>query len=309
MSSSSRSVTVITGASTGIGRATALRQARAGDCVWALVRRPEESAELAETARAEGLDVTLGACDVTDDASVATAFRAVHDRDGRVDRLVCNAGAYAGATLEAHDMAEIRAVFDVNVFGALRCIKSVLPGMRARRSGSIVALGSQSSRAILPTWAAYAGSKCALDGALEALAAEVAGFGIRVHLVQPGSTLTAMRGKNRPRENPVDYDRILARYHAVVAADRTTSLSPDDVAGAIAHALEDDEAPLRTLVGEDAIRNIARRRVATDEEWVRLFAAATDDAFFDRWTAWGGGFDPRAAAGTDLNDVPEPSKC
>lgn len=299
MTSSSRTVTVVTGASTGIGHATAVRQAQAGDRVWALVRDPDASADLAELARTEGLDLTVGACDVTDDESVTRAFRAVFDRDGRVDRLVCNAGMYAGSPLETHGIDEIRAIFDVNLFGVLRCIKAVLPGMRAARSGAIVALSSQSSQAILPTWAAYSGSKKALDGALESLAMEVSGFGIRVHLVQPGSTRTAMRGKIRERENPHEYDGMLARYAAAITADRTESLAPDDVARAIAGVLDDADAPFRTLVGRDAERNIARRSAATDEQWVRLFAL-DDEAFFDEWSRLGGGFDPRTVGAAGI---------
>ncbi len=301
MPSSSRTVTVVTGASTGIGRATALRQARAGDRVWALMRDPDAAADLRDLAEAEGLDLALGTCDVTDDDAVAAAFGAALAHDGRVDRLVCNAGAYAGATLETHAMDEIRALFEVNVFGALRCIRAVLPGMREARAGTIVALSSQSSQAILPTWAAYAGSKRALEGALEALAMEVAGFGIRVRLVQPGSTLTAMRGKIRPRENPPGYERMLERYQAVIAADRTTSLAPDDVARAIERVLAEPHAPWRTLVGDDAVRNTARRAAATDEEWTTLFGLDSDDAFFDAWTRLGEPGD-RALSG-------EPSKC
>lgn len=296
MTSSSRAVTVVTGASTGIGHATAVRQARAGDRVWALVRDPDAAARLRGLAAAEALELIPGICDVTDDASVTDAFDAVLARAGRIDRLVCNAGTYAGATLETHGMDEIQALFDVNVFGALRCIRAVLPGMRMARTGTIVALSSQSSQAILPTWAAYAGSKRALEGALEALAMEVAGLGIRVHVIQPGSTLTAMRGKIRPRENPPGYERMLERYHAVIAADRTASLAPDDVAQAIERVLDDPRAPFRTLVGEDAVRNTARRAAATDEEWTTLFGLASDEAFSAAWTRLGAGSTPARAA-------------
>lgn len=276
-------LTVVTGASTGIGRAVALRQARAGDRVRAIVREPDACGALRDEARAEGLDLRLVAADLTDEEASTAAFAGILSADGPVDRLVCNAGRFVGAPLEDLALDEIRAVFEINYFGALRAIQAVLPGMRAHRRGTIVALSSQSAAVVLPTWAAYSASKRALEASLEALAMETAELGIRVAIVQPGSTRTAMREKITPRHTIPDYDAMQARYRAAVEADRETGMVPDDVATVVASVLEDPDAPLRTAVGVDAHRNLARRRSLDDAAWVRMFASGSIEDMRDRW--------------------------
>lgn len=295
-------VTVVTGASTGIGRAVAERQARAGDSVWALVRDPGACTELAALAEAERLDLRIVKADVADDRSVDAAFDIVLGESGHVDRFVNNAGLFYGSTLEANSLDEIRAVFEVNYFGAIRCIRRVLPGMRDAGGGVIAAVTSQSSQAIFPTWTAYAGSKSALEGSLESIAMEVAGFGIRVAIVQPGITLTAMRGKITPRTNPEAYAHMLDRYRTLIAADRTESMVPDDVALAIQGVLDDPASPFRTRVGADAVRNIALRESVTDEQWVGLFGLETDDEFYEQWMRMSGLPDPRVLLDESLAD-------
>lgn len=297
-----RILTVVTGASTGIGRAVALRQARAGDRVRALVRSPEACRDLIELAAAEGLDLSIVRADVSDDTSVSEAFAAVIAADGPVGRLVNNAGLFFGSTLEQNSLDELRDMFEVNYFGAMRCIKQVLPGMREAGGGVIAAVTSQSSQAIFPTWTAYAGSKCALEGSLESLAMEVRELGIRVAIVQPGITLTAMRGKIKPRTNPLAYDRMLQRYRTLIAADRTESMAPDDVARAIERVLNDPASPFRTRVGTDAVRNIALRQSVSDERWVGLFGQESDDDFYAEWMTLAGVPDPRIAADETLLD-------
>ena len=285
--------TVVTGASTGIGHAVALRQARKGDRVWSLVRSLERSADLIETAQKEGLALTLLEADVTDPVATEAAFAQIHSESGHVDRLVNNAGMFLGSTLEATSFDELVAMTEVNFLGAMRCIKEVLPRMRAAGSGVIACVTSQSTQAIFPTWTAYAGSKCALEGAMEALAMETADLGIRVVLVQPGITLTAMRGKIEPRENPAAYERMLKRYRTIIAADRTESMAPDDVAREIEKALDDDATPFRIRVGVDARRNIALRASVSDEEWTRLFGVEDDEDFYATWIRLAGVPDPR----------------
>ncbi|NHF62127.1 SDR family NAD(P)-dependent oxidoreductase [Microcella pacifica] len=297
-----QTVTVVTGASTGIGRAVALRQARAGDRVWALVRDPAACAEIENTAQHEGLALHLVAGDVTDDASTAAAFKHILDVSGHVDRLISNAGAYLGAPFESMTVDELRGVFEVNYFGALRCVSHVLPGMRRAGGGIIIAVSSQSSEAIFPTWTAYAGSKRALEASLESLALEVASLGIRIAIVQPGITATAMRTKIQPRSNPPAYDALLQRYRTIIAADRGDSMEPDDVAQAIQRTIEDAQSPWRVRVGRDAQRNIDMRQAAGDEQWISLFGATSDDTFFAAWTALSGSPDPRDRADESLAD-------
>lgn len=300
--SKERSVTVVTGASTGIGQAVAIRQARAGDKVWGLVRNPEACQDTLDLAKAEGLDLNLVRGDVSDGASVEEAFRQILDADEAVDRFINNAGLFFGSTLEATSMDELIDMTQVNYLGALRCIKQVVPGMRKQRRGVIAAVTSQSSQAIFPTWTAYSGSKCGLEGALESLAMELREFGIRVAIVQPGITLTAMRGKIKPRKNDPDYNRMLRRYRTLVAADRVESMAPDDVAQAIQKVLVDGKTPFRTPVGVDAVRNIALRKGVSDENWVGLFGQESDDGFYAEWVRLAGGPDPRTLVDPKLVD-------
>jgi retinol dehydrogenase 8 len=299
MTNDQNNVTVVTGASTGIGRAVALRQARAGDRVWGLVRTPRNCSDLTQLAESEGLDLRLVRADVCDDDSIEAAFAEIFKHSGRVNALVNNAGLFLGSTLEATSMDELCGMVEVNFLGAIRCIKQVLPAMRQNGGGVIASVTSQSTQAIFPTWAAYAGSKCALEGALESLAMEVREFGIRVAIVQPGITLTAMRGKIQPRSDPAAYDRLLKRYRTLIAADRTESMAADDVAQAIASVLADPMTPFRTRVGVDAVRNIALRESITDEQWVGLFGRVDDDDFYGAWVGLAGGRDPRARVDLD----------
>jgi NAD(P)-dependent dehydrogenase (short-subunit alcohol dehydrogenase family) len=277
-------VTVVVGASTGIGRAIALRQARAGEAVHALMRDPAAPSglDLAELAEGEGLDLRLGRIDVCDDESVAAAFDEVAAAR-TVGKLVCSAGRFLGSTLEATEVAELQDLLDVNFLGPLRCVKRVITPMRERGGGRILAITSQSSAAIFPTWTAYSGSKGGLEAALESLAMELRPFGIQVGSLRPGVTLTAMRGKIRPRENPDAYDDLMRRYRSLIAADRETSMEPDDVATVAEQLLAADEMPLVTNVGEDAHRNLAMRKAAGDRSWVDLFDAADDEEFFASW--------------------------
>ena len=278
-------VTVVTGAGAGIGFAISLRQARAGDQVWALVRSPESGHELSDMASRENLPIEVRVADVTSDTSVAKAFEEILRSSGQVDRLVCNAGVFLGSTFESTTLDEFAGVFDVNYFGVLRTIKEVLPGMRERGEGTILALSSQSSEFILPTWAAYSGSKRALEATLEALAVEVGMYGIRIALVQPGSTRTTMRDKILPRENHESYSPILGRHHTVIMADREQGMEPDQVAQAVEGVLSMEHPPWRTRVGADAHRNTAMRELPGDDSWICLFQIPDDEEFFRDWSA------------------------
>lgn len=293
--------TVVTGASTGIGRASAIRQARGGDRVWAIVRDPSRSVDLVEQAREERLPLTVVEGDVSKDSSVDAAFDQILS-DGRVDRLVNNAGLFYSSTLEGQTLKELHEVFEVNYFGAMRCVRKVLPGMRQSGSGVICAVSSNSAQSIFPSWAAYSGSKAALEASLESVAMETAALGIRVSIIQPGITLTSMRSKIKPRTNPDAYEETLTRYRTVIAADRNQSMDPDDVATAIENALTDASTPFRVQVGADAVRNVALRRRVGDDEWVRLFSPDSDDKFYADWAARIGGPDPRTVLDERLMD-------
>jgi NAD(P)-dependent dehydrogenase (short-subunit alcohol dehydrogenase family) len=186
-------VVLITGASSGIGRATARRFAARGWRVFASMRRPEKGEELLHDARHRGWWLEIPALDVTDDRSVDAAVAGVlASTGGRIDVLVNNAGYFAFGPLEEVSADELRAQLETNVVGAHRVTRAVLPSMRARRQGRVVFIGSLSGLVALPICGPYHASKWALEGMVETLRYELHPFGIGVTLVEPGPFKTAL---------------------------------------------------------------------------------------------------------------------
>jgi len=179
---------LITGTSRGIGYDAALLLARAGHEAVATMRTPGAS-DLAAVATAAQLPLTVLAMDVDDDASVAAVFAPMA---GSIDVLINNAGILSINVVEDEGLEQVRRVMVTNCFGAVRCIRQVLPAMRQRRAGCIIKITSIAGRMALFAQSAYAASKFALEGFSEALAQEVKGFGIRVALVEPGIIDTPM---------------------------------------------------------------------------------------------------------------------
>ena len=176
-------VALITGCSTGIGRATALHLARRGYRVHATMRSPERAgAPLVQTAKDEGLALTVVPLDVMDAASCAKALAEA----GRIDVLVNNAGLGELGAVEDLDDEQVRRMFETNVFGPLRLMRAVLPGMRAAGRGAIVNVSSVAGRFCYGSGALYSGSKHALEAISECLALEVMQYGIRVAIIEPG---------------------------------------------------------------------------------------------------------------------------
>jgi NAD(P)-dependent dehydrogenase (short-subunit alcohol dehydrogenase family) len=274
-------VSVVTGSSTGIGYATALRLARDGHQVVATMRTPE-ACDLAAVATEQGLDLEVHPLDVTDQAQVDEVFSGVLERLGQIDVLVNNAGVGSGGVLEETELDAYREVMDVNFFGALRCTKAVLPSMREGGRGCIVNVSSQAGRIAMPTMGAYCASKHALEAAMEALAIEVAPFGIRVALVQPGMILTPIWGKVDMTPPTGPYKPIRNRLGAVVMQEMTQGSPPEEVADCIAEVISTGEPRLRWPVGRGAERNLTNRSAWTDEEWSELWSLADNEAFMQR---------------------------
>ncbi|MET7329553.1 oxidoreductase [Nonomuraea sp. NPDC005650] len=186
-------VCVVTGASSGIGRATALELLRAGHTVYGLARRVERM----EVIREAG-GHAIGA-DVTAEADLERAVRTVLDEQGRIDVLVNNAGTSVYGAAEEVPLKRARQVFEVNLFGLARLTQLVLPHMRERRSGTIVNISSIGGEIALPLGAWYHASKHALEGYSDSLRQEVGRFGVRVVVVRPGIIATEF-GDDTPRE-------------------------------------------------------------------------------------------------------------
>ncbi len=265
---------LITGCSSGIGRATALRLAGAGWTVYATARRPETLAEL-ETAGARTL-----ALDVTDEASMSAAVAAVEQAEGAVGVLVNNAGYSQSGAVETVGMDSVRRQFETNVFGLARLTQLVLPAMRAQRWGRIVNVGSMGGRLTFPGGGWYHATKYALEALSDALRFEVAGFGIGVVLIEPGLITTefgevaagavAEASANGDGEDPY------AAFNAAVASItkgayegpmRRLGAGPDAVAKAIERAISGRRAPARVTVTPSAKLMIATRRLMTDRAW------------------------------------------
>lgn len=171
---------LITGCSTGIGRATAEQLVRAGYTVYATARRPETLADLAAAGA-----VTL-ALDVTDEESMTSAVRLVEKEHGQVGTLINNAGYGAYGPVEEVSLDEARREFETNVFGLGRMCQLVLPAMRTAGSGRIINISSMGGRVTFPAGGWYHASKYAVEALSDALRVEVASFGVQVVLVEPG---------------------------------------------------------------------------------------------------------------------------
>src|SRR5881409_669761 len=175
---------LITGCSTGIGRATAERLARAGYTVYATARRPESIADL------EGAGCRTLALDVTDEASMVAAVRTVEEAEGAVGVLVNNAGYSQSGAVESVPMDAVRRQFETNVFGLVRMCQLVLPGMRAQRWGRIVNISSMGANLTFPGGGFYHATKASVEAISDALRFEVRGFGVDVIVIEPGLIVT-----------------------------------------------------------------------------------------------------------------------
>src|SRR5436305_3257276 len=170
---------LITGTSKGIGYETALAFARAGHRVHATMRNPSQSAALAEVAANEKLPLTVSTIDVDNDDSVSEGIARIQSVYGPIDVLVNNAGVERAGSIEEQSMDDFRATMETNYFGALRCIKPVVPQMRQRRSRTSINVSSVAGSFSHPPMTAYCASKWALEAMSESLACEMKAFGVR----------------------------------------------------------------------------------------------------------------------------------
>ncbi len=188
-------VVLVTGCRSGFGLGIAVEAARRGHVVYAGLRDPSTGDELKR--EAIGLDVRPVALDVTDRGQIAAVVQQILAEQGRIDVLVNNAGRALGGPVETLDEDELRDLLDLNVLSPWALIQAVLPSMRAQGTGVILNMSSVSGLMAMPGLGAYAASKFALEGLTEALRHEVAPFGVRVFLVEPGPFKTEIWGRNR----------------------------------------------------------------------------------------------------------------
>jgi NAD(P)-dependent dehydrogenase (short-subunit alcohol dehydrogenase family) len=269
---------LITGSSSGIGRATAERFAARGWRVFASMRNPEAGGALRARAAEAGWRLTTPALDVTSDDSVAGATGEIlRETSGRLDVLVNNAGYYAFGALEETSPDELRAQLETNVVGVLRVTRAVLPGMRERRAGTVVTIGSVSGRVAVPIGGPYHASKWALEGMIEALRLEMIPFGVRVALIEPGPYHTRLHDNERlaaaagGKDSP--YSELLASYRRQSAGlPRQEDLGP--LIDVIERAATSENPRLRWPVGPTSVTGGRLRAFVPDRlyEWLMRIA-------------------------------------
>lgn len=274
-------VWMITGCSSGLGRALAEHALERGDRVAVTARDRDTVTDLAARHPGRALALQL---DVTDPGSVNAAVRACEAEFGRVDVLVNNAGyGYLAAIEEGEDPA-VRALFDTNVHGVVTVLKAVLPGMRARRAGRIVNVSSFGGLAAFAATGYYHATKFALEGLSESLAAEVAPLGIAVTIVEPGGLRTQWAGASM-RQSPVrldDYEQTAGkRRDSTLAVSGRQPGDPVRAAAAIAAVVDADAPPLRLLLGSDALAG-ARARMDRVRREIDANQALTESADMER---------------------------
>jgi NAD(P)-dependent dehydrogenase (short-subunit alcohol dehydrogenase family) len=244
MNKANLGVALVTGASTGIGQATAKTLRNAGFRVFGTSRH-------AAAERADG--VTMLSCDVTDDASVAKLVDEVLAKAGRIDLLVNNAGIGLLGGAEESSIAQAQALFDVNVFGVLRVTGAVLPAMRRQASGRIVNLSSVLGLIPAPYLALYAATKHAIEGYSESLDHELRAFGIRVVLVEPAYTRTSFEDNLARPDQLLDiYDSARAGMNVILRKAMATGDAPDVVATTILEAATASRPRRRYAAGKTA---------------------------------------------------------
>ena len=262
---------LLTGCSSGIGRASALRLSGARWTVYATARRPETLAELAQA----GCH-TL-ALDVTDEDSMRDAVATVEQEHGAVGVLVNNAGYSQGGAVETVPMDAVRRQFETNVFGVVRLTQLVLPKMRAQRWGKIVNVGSMGGRLTFPGAGHYHATKHALEAISDALRFEVRGFGIDVILLEPG-LITTEFGHAATASMPDigEQEDAYANFNAAVAAVtagaydgpmRHLGAGPERVAKVLERAITRSHPPGRITITPSAKLSIATRRLLSDRAW------------------------------------------
>jgi NAD(P)-dependent dehydrogenase (short-subunit alcohol dehydrogenase family) len=276
---STNRVWFITGATSGFGRKLAEVAVEAGDVVVAAGRRtsPLDDLVTAHPDRVEAIGL-----DVTDTAAAASVVDGVVARYGRIDVLVNNAGrTQVGAAEETTD-AELRALFDVHFFGPAALTRAVLPHMRERRTGAIVMVSSLGGQMSFAGFSAYSATKFALEGYSEALEAEVAPYGVKVLIVEPGAFRTNLFGKGAAYFSAPMYaytDTVGATRRMVESGDGSQPGDPAKAAAAIRTALDADQTPLRLPLGDDAVDAIRGHLERVSTELAAWEDVARDTAF------------------------------
>lgn len=258
---------LITGASSGIGLATAKLFAERGWNVAATMRQPDKDLTLHQLP-----NVTLFALDVTDAASVGRAIEQAIAHFGKIDALVNNAGYGADGVFEAMDDTFIQEQFDTNVFGLMRVSRAVLPHFRSQQKGHLIQVASMGGRLAFPLFSIYHGTKWAVEGFSESLQWELAPFNIHVKLIEPGAIKTEFYGRSRKfigHDHPA-YTDFVAAVDKVNQEAGAKGDTPEKVANAIWKAANDTSSKMRFPVGAPAPLLLRLRKFLPDIWWFAI---------------------------------------
>ncbi len=257
---------LITGASSGIGRAAARRFQAGGWNVVATMRSPERERELNTLER-----VLVTRLDVLDLSSIDAAVTEARARFGRIDVLLNNAGYGAYGPLEATPVEKIRRQFDVNVIGVLATTKALLPHFRKQRSGTIINISSIGGKMTFPLGSLYHGTKFAVEGLSESLHFELLPLGVRVKIVEPGMVKTDFAGRSFEFNNDPDlseYQPLVQGLLSALGPMAENASPPELIAETIFGAATDDADRMRYEAGPDAEHLLASRRSADDSTFI-----------------------------------------
>jgi NAD(P)-dependent dehydrogenase (short-subunit alcohol dehydrogenase family) len=271
---------LITGCSTGLGRALAEAVLDRGDNAVVTARDAAAVRDMADAHPSTALPLAL---DVTDDGQVADAVRAAEARFGGIDVLVNNAGYGYRAAVEEGDDADVRRLFATNFFGPVALIKAVLPGMRARRSGAIVNISSIAATRTPEGSGYYAASKAALEGMSGSLRRELGPLGISVTAVEPGAFRTDFSGRSLGQTSTLIDDYAETAGKRRKERDTSHGTQPGDpakAASALITAVESADPPALLVLGKDALdtfRQVDDARRAEVDAWQKVSVATGFD--------------------------------
>jgi NAD(P)-dependent dehydrogenase (short-subunit alcohol dehydrogenase family) len=268
---------LITGCSTGLGRALAAEVLGGGHNAVVTARNPSAVQDLVDAHPAAALGLAL---DVTDPAQVTEAVARAEERFGQIDVLVNNAGYGYRAAVEEGDETDVRRLFDTNLFGAIAMIKAVLPGMRARRVGTIVNLSSIGARACPPGSGYYSATKAALEAMTSALRKEIQPLGLTAMAVEPGAFRTDFAGRSLTQSAEVISDYAETAGKRRKENDTAHGTQPGDPAraAALVEVVLSGKAPELLVLGSDALdrlRSVLDGQRAEVEAWAQM-STSTD---------------------------------
>ena len=273
---SGQRIAVVTGSSSGIGFETSILLAKSGIYTHATVHKleGEGSHQLIDRAKKEKSPLKVTQIDVNSNESVTNTINSIVKKNNGIDIIVNNAGYALGGALEETSMDEIRKQFETNFFGAVRVMQGAIPVMRKQRSGRIVNITSMGGRISIPLRTFYHGSKFALEGVSESLQYELAPFGIKIILIEPGAvgsnfwnSIKIAKKANSPNS---PYAQLASNVSKTFKKMEENAMHPSEVAKTILDAVTSDNPHLRYVVGNDASETLEARKNMSDMEFGNL---------------------------------------